>query len=68
MWRLSKWNTKPQHEFEYDTDLNIFLLEKTCAGNFNLHISSKLISNVCTKSISDLGKHGGNRTVILFFQ
>lgn len=44
------------------------LLLKTCAENFNLHISSELISNVGTKSISDLGEHEENRAVILSFQ
>lgn len=44
------------------------LLLKTHAGNFSHHISPKLISNVGTKSISDLGELEKNRAVILPFQ
>lgn len=44
------------------------LLLKTHAGNFSHHISPKLISNVGTKSISDLGELEENRAVILSFE
>lgn len=44
------------------------LLLKTHAGDFSHHISPKLISNVGTKSISDLGELEENRAVILPFQ
>lgn len=47
--------------------LTLQLLE-TCAGNFNLHRSSELISIVGTKSISDFGEHEENRAVTLSFQ
>ena len=44
------------------------LLSEASGGNFNLHRSSELISNVGTKSISDLGEREANRAVILSFQ